>query len=325
MSLFRISNPSELILKIENQKLIWTRHGRIAQITINSKPPEKDSFVTLQIQNEPYIYRVLTRYSYTLSELRNIDFSEEIPGIMYYTVIQDLGDYWEYSALSDLDREGYNNIGLSLYNNNYSIKWQNAFLVIPPGPQIQNVACVSGNANNTISWDLVPGASSYTIYWNTVAGVTNSMKKIENITGNSFVHTGLTNGTRYYYKVVIGTPIPKTQHPLSAEVNGMPLAPPVTAGTLLCDNTDDATNNLSWTVPTTPPNFFANGGYYTIYVSDAPFSTKTEAGVIVLDTNIVTNSYAHTPGIPGSYYYRIEATNVGGSSPLSNSVSGNVI
>ena len=54
-----------------------------------------------------------------------------------------------------------------------------------------------------MSWDKVSGADHYTIYWEKTSNVTSSSNSI-NITGNnntSFIHTGLDNGTTYYYKI----------------------------------------------------------------------------------------------------------------------------
>lgn len=53
----------------------------------------------------------------------------------------------------------------------------------------------------TISWNEVSGATSYNIYWSTTPGVTKSTgQKIPGVT-SSYTHTGLTNGTTYYYVV----------------------------------------------------------------------------------------------------------------------------
>lgn len=56
----------------------------------------------------------------------------------------------------------------------------------------------AGNAQSTITWTVVTGATSYNLYWSTTSTVTTASSKIENIP-SPFVHTGLTNGTTYYY------------------------------------------------------------------------------------------------------------------------------
>ncbi|MEM3484076.1 MAG: fibronectin type III domain-containing protein [Candidatus Methanomethyliaceae archaeon] len=67
----------------------------------------------------------------------------------------------------------------------------------PPAPAIA-VQLTPGDGQITISWDPVPGATSYWIYFGTVPGETRN--RITNVT-SPYVHKGLTNGTRYYYVV----------------------------------------------------------------------------------------------------------------------------
>jgi alpha-tubulin suppressor-like RCC1 family protein len=74
--------------------------------------------------------------------------------------------------------------------------------IAPPSAPTQ-VRANGGNAKVTISWQAVPDATSYNIYWSTASGVskTNYEDQIEDIDINAYTHTGLTNGTTYYYIV----------------------------------------------------------------------------------------------------------------------------
>ena len=64
-----------------------------------------------------------------------------------------------------------------------------------------NLSTTSGNTQAIISWSPVAGATSYNIYWSTTSGVTKIIgTKITGAT-SPYSHTGLTNGTPYYYVV----------------------------------------------------------------------------------------------------------------------------
>ncbi len=64
-----------------------------------------------------------------------------------------------------------------------------------------NTDCITaGWHQNVMDWNAVSGATSYTIYWDTSSGVSTSSNAITGITDDNYTHTGLDNGTTYYYK-----------------------------------------------------------------------------------------------------------------------------
>ena len=73
-------------------------------------------------------------------------------------------------------------------------------VALPAAPQ--NVKAVAGNQQATISWDAVPGATSYNLYRATSPGAETTTPLVAGITGTSRVNTGLTGGQTYYYKVI---------------------------------------------------------------------------------------------------------------------------
>lgn len=69
----------------------------------------------------------------------------------------------------------------------------------PTAPVISNV--VPGNQQNTVTWGAVSGATGYKVYFDTSSGVSTSDSVLDVGAATSIVHSGLTNGTTYYYKV----------------------------------------------------------------------------------------------------------------------------
>ncbi len=64
-----------------------------------------------------------------------------------------------------------------------------------------NTDCITaGWHQNVLDWNAVSGATSYTIYWSTSTGVSSSSTAITGITDDNYTHTGLDNGTTYYYR-----------------------------------------------------------------------------------------------------------------------------
>jgi mono/diheme cytochrome c family protein len=69
----------------------------------------------------------------------------------------------------------------------------------PPAPT--GVSAVGGANQVTVSWSAVSGATSYNLYWSTTSGVTTATgTRIAGVT-SPYVHTGLADGTTYYYIV----------------------------------------------------------------------------------------------------------------------------
>ncbi|MFQ5456716.1 MAG: Ig-like domain-containing protein, partial [Nitrospirota bacterium] len=96
------------------------------------------------------------------------------------------------------------------------------FLLTTPPSKPTNLKAIPGDKQLMISWDPVIGADSYNIYWDTKTGVTkdNYKGKISNIT-NPYIHTGLINGTTYYYMVTAVND--NGEGTESDEISGMPM------------------------------------------------------------------------------------------------------
>ena len=111
----------------------------------------------------------------------------------------------------------------------------------PPACPSDNTDCITaGWHQNELDWNAVSGATSYTIYWSTSTGVSSSSTAITGITDDNYTHTGLDNGTTYYYKAA--TVNSAGTGSLSDEVSGTPRdAPTVTEG---CTDNETASGTL---------------------------------------------------------------------------------
>jgi len=91
-------------------------------------------------------------------------------------------------------------------------------LPLPSAPL--NLTVVSGENQNSLSWSGVFDATSYNIYWSLTSGTGKAGAKISGIIGTTYLHSGLTNGTTYYYVI---TAVNATGESLvSSQVSGTP-------------------------------------------------------------------------------------------------------
>lgn len=95
---------------------------------------------------------------------------------------------------------------------------------LTPDPP-SNMMATAGDGQVTVSWDAVTGADNYTVYFSTSPGVTTGDSTVPGspTASTSIVHTGLSNGTTYYYKAVATSTLYGTSG-LSNEVSDTPAA-----------------------------------------------------------------------------------------------------
>ena len=172
------------------------------------------------------------------------------------------------------------------------------------------VTVAAGDGQVTLSWNTVSDATSYNIYWSTMSGVTKTTgTKISNVT-SPYTHTGLTNGTTYYYVVTAVNSNGESNE--SIQVSVTPSAIPSQATpTGVTVAAGDGQVTLSW-------NTVSDATSYNIYWSTMSGVTKTTGTKI----SNVTSPYTHTGLTNGTtYYYVVTAVNSNGESNESIQVS----
>jgi hypothetical protein len=72
---------------------------------------------------------------------------------------------------------------------------------VPPPPTGLSATYDPSNDWNYITWNPVPGADSYNLYWGTEPGVTKDSEYAGETANTEFSHTGVVGGWTYYYRV----------------------------------------------------------------------------------------------------------------------------
>ncbi|MBC8259352.1 MAG: fibronectin type III domain-containing protein [SAR324 cluster bacterium] len=168
-----------------------------------------------------------------------------------------------------------------------------------------NLSVTAGNTQNSLDWDNVSGAASYTLYWGTSSGITSSSSAITSITNDNYTHTSLSNDTTYYYKVAAVDAA--STGSLSSEVSATPTNPLLggaiqgTALSLSTEVTTLAGGTSGYTDATgTSAKFDTPAGITTdgtnLYVTENGNHTIRK---IVISTGVVT-TLAGTAGTSGS-------------------------
>lgn len=187
-----------------------------------------------------------------------------------------------------------------------------AVLNTPPAAP-ENVVSVGGNTQASLSWGETGGATTYNIYWSTAAGVRRQTgTKIANVS-SVYYHTGLTNGTTYYYVVTAVNQYGESGE--SREVSAMPSLftpplPPSQVATLV----GDRKVIIRWTSQEAGE---ATSTHH-IYWSTAAGVTKENGTKI----SGATSPYTHTDLTNGTtYYYVVTGVNDYGEGRASTEVS----
>ncbi len=182
--------------------------------------------------------------------------------------------------------------------------------LVPPA----NLAATAAAYRNTLSWTAVNGAASYKIYWDTNANVTTSDSSIsvDNNT-TSYVHSSLTAGTTYYYRIVT---LKSTESALSNEVSGTPPPPPSAVSDLAAASGYQQVK-LTWS------NVSGADNYTLFWALNHPFTSPFTVSASSNSIAGVSSGYIHGGLTSGKRYeYALRVIDNGVNSALSNQVNG---
>ena len=161
-----------------------------------------------------------------------------------------------------------------------------------------------------LTWNAVPGATSYKVYRATSKSGTYSL--LGTVTTTSYTNTGAKEGTTYYYKVKAANGAGESAY--SNVVSGKVVVTPKPAAPVVKIGHSAASGKpmLTW-------NAVSGATSYKVYRATSQNGTYSLLGTVT------ATSYTNTGAKAGTtYYYRVKACNDAGLSPYSNIVSGKV-
>lgn len=161
----------------------------------------------------------------------------------------------------------------------------------------------------SLAWSTVSGSTGYNVYRSGSMGSQGTKLNSAPISNNSYVDTGVTNGTTYYYEVTAvnagGESSASTQQSATPQVAtpGQPTGLSATAG--------GGQVSLTWSTVST-----ASG--YNVYRSN----TSGSQGAKLNSALVTSNNYVDSGLTNGTkYYYEVTAVNAGGESLASTQQS----
>ncbi|MCX6134195.1 MAG: fibronectin type III domain-containing protein [Ignavibacteriales bacterium] len=212
--------------------------------------------------------------------------------------------YWRVSAANDG--------GTSSFSTTFSFT---TVLAGPPTPSLSSPANGSTGipVNPALTWIASAGAASYTVQVSASSDFSTILSTQAGVTATSYGAAGLSANTQYYWRVSAtnagGTSPYSAAFSFTTVVS--PPAAPALASPLNGSASVQSNPTLSW-------NGSSGASSYTLQVSTASDFSST-----VVNQSGVTGTSFNVVGLTNNtqYYWRVSATNVGGTSPYSMAFS----
>ena len=180
---------------------------------------------------------------------------------------------------------------------------------VPAAPVVK-IGNSASSGKPVLTWNAVPGATSYKVYRATSQNGTYSL--LGTVTATSYTNTGAKAGTTYWYKVkaVNSAGLSPYSNVVSGKVKTVaqqkPSAPVVKIG----HSATSGKPMLTW-------NAVSGATSYKVYRATSQNGTYSLLGTVT------ATSYTNTGAKAGvTYYYKVKAVNSAGESAYSNTVSG---
>jgi fibronectin type 3 domain-containing protein len=181
-----------------------------------------------------------------------------------------------------------------------------ATVTTPALGQLTGVNMTPGDTQIAFSWNALAGATYYQVYRSTSTSGPFTLQASP--TTPNHTDSGLTNGTRYYYRLRGANSGGPASSTLYVSLNAVPLAPPVAPNNLTA-TAGDTKATLSWgAVPNATSYKIFRSLSSGTYNFAAPLATVSN-GTNYEDTGLTNGT---------TYFYLVQAENTSGSSGNSN-------
>jgi predicted phage tail protein len=187
---------------------------------------------------------------------------------------------------------------------------QAALYFVPPGVPTGAATAVLSASSIRVSWNPVPGAASYEIYYQ-IGSTSASMNYAGTSSSASYTHTGLSPETTYYYYIkAVNNAGASAYSSYASGTTQQPSTPPSAPTGVTATVLSSTSIRVSWNpVP-------GAASYEIYYYRGSSYSSMTYAGTTS------STVYEHTGLSPGyNYSYYVRAVNSVGSSPNSTGAS----
>jgi fibronectin type 3 domain-containing protein len=217
----------------------------------------------------------------------------------YFALSSAYSRYGDYGATDD-----YRILTTSKYNAIVNLTgYEPAGLPFSPG----DLSATAGNESVALSWETVPGATSYNVLRGTTSGGETQLATVSSST-STYDDTAVTNGTTYYYEITgvnsTGTGAPSNEAS-AAPATSAPPAPNLTA------TPGNSQVTLSWTTA-------AGATSYNVYEGTSSGGESTTP----IATGVTATTYTVTGLTNGStYYFEVAGVNSIGTGTDSNQAS----
>jgi hypothetical protein len=234
--------------------------------------------------------------------------------------LDDMFDHVKITVNNGILSIVYTKTGATIFTGSLSDIASGVFTggTLPPPPAVPvaptGLTATGGNGQVSIAWNAVSNATSYNIYYATASSVTTANGTKIPATTNSYVQTGLTTATTYYYIVTAlnsaGESVASTQvSAATASAPPVPTVPVAPTGVSAVGGTQQAT--ISWPL-------VSGATSYNLYWSKTAGVTKSTGTKIAGATSPAVQT-SLSDGT--TYYYIITAVNSIGESTASVQVA----